>query len=455
MSAGNDYYENVRPSPWASGSQQRGTEQPNLPYEDGAIQSCRWFAETGSGSRAQLWKSVPAMTRRRFVQAISCVRCITGRASQRDEIPEMANCAFKPVIQVKDGIQCILSADSRLAMVFAGMDVHRFQVRGGIAKLRSATRLLGVPFSVYDLTSGGIPVWEAILTAERPPLFTSFFSDSLRVYAQVPDYTSDADDAFVIDVGLKQVTRLPRWRAVPNRLLSFHAVGQSDLVGTEYNIVTRRHESWLSVAIPQWTTKARASYGVGSATNDSFSTASRVFTADRKFVIHADGHEVICRATEDLQPVWAKVVDADFTPSALGISPDGRWIGVGFDGSAFSRPRPSPYIALLNGRDGSQVGQLRLPRVSQFCISPDGRLLASGQRIEHGRSEWELRVQVFDTKTGDVVADLPQARIRGRDQSITAGFTINGLQFTADGKYLAAAGRDTRIWRVGKQAADK
>lgn len=386
------------------------------------------------------------MTRRMFLKAMSSGLAVCGPVSQTNHSVSEMDRTLRLARRIDNASKCVLSPDARFAVTFSGSGVHRFRLfdrsSPGLPDQRN-----GCQFSVHDLASNTV-AWDGILPTDQPPILSSFFSDSRRLYAQVPNYKTQEDTLFIIDLNTKAVTRLNPIPTRPGYLQPLHAVSGDCLIGTDFNMLTRRNEQWLRVSIPDWKVQTQVPYKISQGDKSPVSTSSEVLSADCSTILHADGQIVICRSTKDLKVIWARTVDSMFPPSSFAISADGSWAAVGYDGDAFSRPQPRPYVAILNGRNGATISNVGLERVYQIGISPDGRLLAAGQRYERSKTEWDLTVKLYEIKSTSLISELQHANIRGRDRSIEAGFTINGIQFTSDGKYLSVAGRDTTLWRI-------
>jgi hypothetical protein len=87
-----------------------------------------------------------------------------------------------------------------------------------------------------------------------------------------------------------------------------------------------------------------------------------------------------------------------------------------------------------------------------IAISPDGKLIAVGQKVAMSGSPsgTQPTIVLFDIASGKNVATLIQDQFRGGGgESLYAGFELNGIIFTSESKHLITSGLNTRIWAIG------
>ena len=117
-------------------------------------------------------------------------------------------------------------------------------------------------------------------------------------------------------------------------------------------------------------------------------------------------------------------------------------------------PSPKPSrIDVYDGKDGYPLATIPVDADETIAISPDRTLLAAGQRLAmRGKvSGTQPTVLLFDITSGKKVATLIQDQFRGGGaEFIYAGFGINGIVFTPDGRYLITSGLNTKVWKIGR-----
>jgi WD40 repeat protein len=92
------------------------------------------------------------------------------------------------------------------------------------------------------------------------------------------------------------------------------------------------------------------------------------------------------------------------------------------------------------------LSRLPLKGDAGIAISPDGKRLAVGERIDQ-TDEAELAVSIWDRLTGVRLARIVHDHLRAdRGDWVNSHFGIQGIQFTSDGKYLITSGTRTRVW---------
>jgi WD40 repeat protein len=171
------------------------------------------------------------------------------------------------------------------------------------------------------------------------------------------------------------------------------------------------------------------------------------FTPDGKSLIRVlertftkPGDNLVIYNTDTWEPTWG-LRTIPFEPTALTISPDGKFIAVGgnlFDFSpaastveAFKR-KEQPQIALVDMAQRAIVRTIQSPFIKQLAWSPDGiHIAAAGIEAIHGATG----VQIFDWQSGKLTID----------ESFKIGHMF--LRYTPDGRYLIESGESgLRVW---------
>lgn len=226
----------------------------------------------------------------------------------------------------------------------------------------------------------------------------------------------------------------------------YKAIGPNRLIAIE------GHEKIVTVALPNYQTIGRVS--LGTAPQDRWERVSldRV-SADRSTLIYVlDRRRVVYRRTTDLgRPVWASSIESRFKLGAMEISlsPNARWLAVGCAENRLRNNGGAVGIMMFDAEDGKTVARFGLEPYERIGVSPNGKLLAVGERHkESGQSV--TAVHLYDVATQKEVGRVEhQRRVLGRNQDLLGGLAVDGIQFTADSKYLITSGHDVRVWRVG------
>ncbi|MBQ17074.1 MAG: hypothetical protein CMJ65_08115 [Planctomycetaceae bacterium] len=133
--------------------------------------------------------------------------------------------------------------------------------------------------------------------------------------------------------------------------------------------------------------------------------------------------------TDSGKPVSRPAGHAGLQISSLAFSPKGQQLASGsFDTT----------VRIWDVNDGKSVAVLKGHKglVLSLCYSPDGLLLASGER--HGP------IKLWSTTDHQLKSTLA-GHSGGK-----LGYSVHALDFSADGKSLASAGRDklARLWQI-------
>jgi hypothetical protein len=133
------------------------------------------------------------------------------------------------------------------------------------------------------------------------------------------------------------------------------------------------------------------------------------------------------------------------------MSADGNRIAAAILDTAFVEHQRKYYIGVYDGRDGSLLAKLPINGDAGLAISPNGKFLAVGERIEAKADppDVQLVVSIFDIASGKQVARFVHDHFHvGRGEGVNSHFGINGIQFAGDGKYLITSSIHARVWEL-------
>ncbi len=275
-------------------------------------------------------------------------------------------------------------------------------------------------------------------------LIARFFADGETVYAQ----TSLIDENSRYRRRYQQAVIDLKTGKLDTRLCDFHfgyfPLATPFLLSDEHNSLGQG-VTLSRVTLPDYNETAQVSFAPFQRRypNDP-DNSPPAFSADRKRVVYQVDHTLVCRSTEDLSVIWTRPVEPDYHWGAwrVEITPDGRTVVAAVIDQSALHPQRF-YVGVYDGTDGSVLARHPISAAMGVSISPDGKLMAVGDRVELADGRIEPTVNVYDAVTGvqvGKVADSPVAERFSR-----AG--ISG-QFTADGKYLVTAGRNTKVWAL-------
>jgi WD40 repeat protein len=127
------------------------------------------------------------------------------------------------------------------------------------------------------------------------------------------------------------------------------------------------------------------------------------------------------------------------TPTLLGFSPDGQYLATAPSGDRSLLPEPEPgedgsLVRIFHVKLGTEVSRVMVKagkggtdRIACLTVSPDGRLLATGQ---YG----EATVRVWEAASGQ-----ERGRLKGHQDSVLS------LDFSPNGKLLASGSEDGTV----------
>jgi hypothetical protein len=369
------------------------------------------------------------VSRRRFLSACSGIMatpfCTAPVAGQRGpdarERPLNSRLQFNLLREFKNTGPYDISPDGRY--VCLGVDQRRGKLQ--VAELENGR-------AIYDTQ-----LREDVLIAR-------FFANGETLYAQ----TSLIDENSRYRRRYQQAVIDLKTGKLDARLCDFHfgyfPLATPFLLSDEHNSLGQG-VTLSRVTLPDYNETARVSFAPFQRRypNDPDNSAP-AFSADRKRVVYQVDHTLVCRSTEDLSVIWTRPVEPDYHWGAwrVEMTPDGRTVVAAVIDQSALHPQRF-YVGVYDGTDGSVLARHPISAAMGVSISPDGKLMAVGDRVELADGRIEPTVNVYDAVTGvqvGKVADSPVAERFSR-----AG--ISG-QFTADGKYLVTSGRDTQVWAL-------
>jgi WD40 repeat protein len=199
---------------------------------------------------------------------------------------------------------------------------------------------------------------------------------------------------------------------------------------------------------------ARAAFGE-SRRRGGMSETWIAVSADRKAFAYGYNNKLVFRRSDDLEVLWIREIalEASQLLWRVGLPADRRLVAVSVAAAAANSPsRKNDHVIVYEGKTGKEVARLAASGEEGVAISPDGKLLAAGQRIplEGDPKGLQATVLLFDIASGNKVATLVHGQFWdvNREFPLNSGFEPYGIQFTPDGKYLVTSGLDTKIWEI-------
>jgi hypothetical protein len=181
--------------------------------------------------------------------------------------------------------------------------------------------------------------------------------------------------------------------------------------------------------------------GIALSTEYGFSISD-----DRKILAYAFDDVLLSRETEDLAVMWMRHTEPKLKAYNVVISARGSRVAAAIADNAVSHLQRASYIAVYDGKDGSDVARLQENGTEGMALSPDGRLIAIVRGGRDAKGEMVSTVRVHELPSGRALASVVHDHIKnGRHRWLEAGCSI---AFTSDGKYLITSGMATRVWRV-------
>ena len=145
-----------------------------------------------------------------------------------------------------------------------------------------------------------------------------------------------------------------------------------------------------------------------------------------------------------------KSIEEELRAYRIALSADGRYVAAacidkGYFLSLMPDKHPSKYyIAVFDGKTGSEVSRLRLDGTEGFALSPKADLLAVVVR-EYSKNETIPTVHIYDVASGRKLVSVVHDHVSGDNTFLTGGCTV---AFTPDSKYLLTSGMVTKLWKL-------
>jgi WD40 repeat protein len=283
-----------------------------------------------------------------------------------------------------------------------------------------------------------------------------FFSDGIHLYAETESmWDSESRKGATVR---QRVSIDTNTRELTQRLdgegVEYHPLAWPVILGFSYNRESRVVSLDLA-ALPGYEETARVSaassepqgYGAQGVSPAGFvygHDTGPAVSADRKLMVYASGHSIICRSTSDLRIVWTQQIEPEYLGAwLLDLSADGSRLAAAIVGGSLAVDQRKFYVGVYNGRDGSVVSRLQLRGRDGMAISPDGKLLAISQPAFNDQPK--PTVHIYDISSNRQVGEVTHPPVRGNVRM--AGMIAS--TFTPDGSYLITSGvNDTRVWRI-------
>jgi len=287
-----------------------------------------------------------------------------------------------------------------------------------------------------------------------PPSRGGFFGESRQFYVEsLPTRHSGRVEMERLAIDLptgNEAERLEPTFANDEFHLEYLALSNSELLGAGRNWRTAKTEALVRAGLPDYRELQRVPFA-GERSASSGKTESPIMvSADRSAFVYTYDRNVVCRRASDLGMVWTRKTDPAMELWSAAISPKADLVAAyicDHTPVGFSKIH---YVAIFDGRSGNELTRVVADGLESMAISPDGKLLAAGQRAPaHGQrlAGTEPTVRLFDIASGKEVSTLIQDQFyEGGRESYYAGVAS---WFTPDGRYLVTSGLNTRIWELG------
>jgi len=296
--------------------------------------------------------------------------------------------------------------------------------------------------------------WKSVFTnhLRARPSIVSFFADNQTVYLETvvlpPDFRTG--ERVLIDLRAGKIEERSYTRAPDEQYTRYYALNGRALLGIEADPNPSRAIALIRASLPDYKVMARAAYAMESVTPGDSATNNwgAVVSADRKVIASRLGHTIVLRRTEDLGVIWTRQIEPEFFGVwRLAITPNGTRITAAVLDFIEKDRASNDYVSVYDGKSGKSLAKLPVSGKEGLAISPDGRLLAIAKKLAKNK-DIQLFIEVYEATTGRHVTNCLHDTVRpGKYQNLVA--SIDGIEFTADGKYLMTSGNNTvKAWQV-------
>jgi hypothetical protein len=363
------------------------------------------------------------------------------------QVPSSNNPRFRPVKEFRGAHLHAVSADgSKMCMVLDSDGVQTWTYSEGQWSRENVETLpLDAPLCVVELGS-----WKTVYSTklEAAPFMSSFLRDSPELYvtAVAPEVGNAGNQQVVIDLqagSIKQEqTREGLFQATRGQQL-LTAKGELGKGGV------------LSVVeLPEYREVAHADLEVPRSGR---SGTSQIVSSHGDVFVYGVDDLVVCRRTDDLGVLWTRRIGATRV-WRIAISARGDRIAAVADAAPQRSPRVPPvvqplFIVVYDGRSGTPIATFSADVTfnEALALSPDGKLLAVAQRVPaDDKQNVDLFVDVYEIASNRRIARELHCRVPpGRFQNLNGSFSVSGIQFAPDGRWLITSGYDrTKVWEV-------
>ncbi len=261
----------------------------------------------------------------------------------------------------------------------------------------------GIKLCLEDWSERGYPVrvldigdWSTLYNGRfhSRTLGIGFFGDSetllVQALASSPHQTCGvgkgncAQDIVILDLRTGQRTE----RVVPFGDLTtvgkrYYPVGDRTLLEAQYEGRPTQTETLALVQLAADREIVKVPYatqlrmprpvvsGIALSTEYGFSISD-----DRKILAYAFDDVLLSRETEDLAVMWIRHTEPKLKAYNVVISAHGSRVAAAIADNAVSHQQRASYIAVYDGKDGSDVARLQENGTEGMALSPDGRLIA-------------------------------------------------------------------------------
>ena len=381
------------------------------------------------------------------VTAVGLAHRATGQNG--NQVPSPNSPRFRPVKEFRGAHLHAVSADGRkMCVVLAADGVETWTYREGQwSQENVSTFPPDAPLCVVDLRS-----WKAVYSTklEAAPFMASFFRDSPELYvtAVFLEVGKAGNQQVVIDLKAGSIKQ----EQIRDGL--FQATRGQQLLTTKGEL--GKGGILSLVELPDYREVAHADL---EAPRSGRSGTDQIVSSQGDVFVYGVDDMIVCRRTDDLSIQWTRQLGTASSRvwrvaiSALGDRVAAVAAAAPWPESPEARRRPLElqplYVAVYDGRSGKPMA--RFPADVNFsealALSPDGRLLAVGERIPAAGQNVDLLVDIYDIASNRRIARELHSRVPpGRFQN-RAGFAA--VEFAPDGRYLVTSGYDrTKVWEI-------